>query len=336
MKKRFLAIAIAAGLASPFAAQAEANVYGQLNLSVGMIEDTSNNGTVTNDDNWQVNSHNSRLGVKGSEDLGNGLSANYQLEWGVNPDSNSANPTSGANNGLTQRNQWVGLKGNFGEVRVGKHDTPLKMSQGKFDQFGDLPGDIVGYGSVSLSSGDIRMSNVIAYLGKAGDIKYAIALVPGENDGVNGGDGPADSISAAVIYEAGPLYAAFAMDQYDDTAATAGDTEDLMRITVTYAMGTMDFGFMYEAEGTNGGVGEYDGIGLSFAMGMGKNTAKFQYLMGDIDGGDEATSMSVGYDFGLSKATTLGVMYTDLSNENAAGVTGDEVTFFGVNMLHKF
>ena len=238
MKKRFLAIAIATGLASPLAAQAEANVYGQLNMSFGMVEncvDTASCAAATpTNDNWQINSHASRLGVKGSEDLGNGLSANYQLEWEVNSDNSGRD--------LGQRNQWVGLKGSWGEVRIGRHDTPTKMSQGKFDQFGDSFGDIAGPGPVTSTAStgisifeDDRVAQTVAYLGKAGDVKYAIALVPSEGDGTTSGDGPADTISAAVIYESGPLYLAFAMDQYDDTGTVV--EEDMMRLTAVYEMG---------------------------------------------------------------------------------------------------
>ena len=51
--------------------------------------------------------------LKGSEDLGNGLSAVYQVEYGFNTAQN--------NDGFSGREQWVGLKGGFGEVRLGYH-----------------------------------------------------------------------------------------------------------------------------------------------------------------------------------------------------------------------
>ena len=113
MKKRLLAIAIATTLVSPLAANADVTTYGIVHMSVGTV-DTGTSGSV---DNWQIRSHASRLGFKGSEDLGNGLSANFKLEYGVDP---QASP------GLSSRNQYLGLKGGFGEVRVGRHDTPLK------------------------------------------------------------------------------------------------------------------------------------------------------------------------------------------------------------------
>lgn len=321
MKKRFLAIAIASGLATSFAANADTTIFGKINLSVGTVD--AGTGGV---DNWQVRSHASRLGFKGSEDLGNGLSANYHLEFSVDPDA-------GTGSGLGRRNQWIGLEGGFGEIRVGRHDTPLKMAQGKFDQFNDMDGDVQG--ALEISKGEERIDNVVAYLGQSGDLKFGIALVPGEGDGITGGDGPADTISAAVMYTAGPAFVSLAMNSYDDTGNTGGETEDLMRLTGTYSMGKMQFGLMFEQEGTNGGAGEQDMMAFSFGMGMGKDKVKFQYVNGDDDT-LEKTMMSVGYDWGLSKRTTAYVSYNDGEVETAGGATVGEVTTAVVGMIHKF
>ena len=323
MKKRFLAIAIAAGLASPFAANADATVFGKVNLSVGMV-DTGTGGS----DNWQVRSHASRLGFKGSEDLGNGLTAKFHIEYGINPDAASGD-------GISARNQFLGLKGGFGEVRVGKHDTPLKISQGKFDQFGDMDGDLA-----NVTGGDHRVANAIAYINKFGDITLAAALVPGEGDGTSsGGDGPADTTSIAVMYKSGPLYAALALDSYDDTTgglSSAVGYEDRTRLTATYMMGKMQFGFMYQTSGAATGGSDEDYMGLSFGMGMGKNKAKFQYQTAEVDNnGPETTALSLGYDIGLSKRTTAYVSYNDNETETG-GTTTSEMNTIVVGMIHNF
>ncbi len=330
MKKRFLAIAIAAGLASPFAANADATVYGKINLSVGTV-DEGNFG----DDNWQVRSHASRLGVKGSEDLGNGLSATYKLEYGVSPDEGATGQNGGGDGGLSRRNQYVGLKGGFGEIRVGRHDTPLKMSQGKWDQFNDMDGDLG-----NISGGENRLDNVVAYLNKVGNVKFAVAIVPGEGDGqTTGGDGISDTISAMGAYSSGPLYVALAFDSYDDTTGGIADSEgfeDRTRLTAIYKMGKMQFGFIWEDSGAVTGGEDADGYGLNFAMGMGKNKVKFQYITGEDDADNEATLMSLGYDWGLSKRTTAYVSYNDYEAEDAAGNTGEEATTMVAGMIHKF
>lgn len=340
MKKRFLAIAIASGLASPFAASADATVYGKVHLSISAVDACTTAATcagTSDEDNWQVNSHASRLGFKGEEDLGNGLAATYKLEYEVNPDGASSDSSSGTDSsaGLKRRNQYLGLKGGFGELRVGRHDTPMKMSQGKFDLFNDTVADIAGPGALDISRADRRVDNVIAYLGKASDIKYAVALIPGEGDGVSAGDGPADTVSAAVMYDGGPLFVSLGLDSNDDTGAAGSFIEDTTRLTATYSMGKMRFGLMFETEGTTDGTGEQDVMALNFAMGMGKNKVKFQYINSDDDA-IEKTQATLGYDIGLSKRTTAYVLYTDGDVENAGGITQGEVSALSLGMVHNF
>ena len=96
------------------------------------------------------------LGVKGYEDLGGGLKANYMLECGVNPDGDGTDNTAG----FSRRNQWVGMSGDsWGEFRVGRHDTPLKLAQGNFDQFNDTDADIQ-----NTTLGEQRIDNTITYV----------------------------------------------------------------------------------------------------------------------------------------------------------------------------
>jgi len=211
------------------------------------------------------------------------------------------------------------------------------MAQGKFDQFNDTDADIKG--KLGISQGENRVDNVIAYLGKSGDLKFGIALIPGEGDGTtNSGDGPADAYSAAVMYTAGPAFVSLAMDQNDDTAfnGTTNAIDSLIRLVGTYNMGKMQFGLLFEQSTTDSGNAEKDVMGLSFGMGMGKNKAKFQYMSGDIDQGNETTQASIGYDIGMSKRTTAYVMYTDGNTDNAAGTTVEELSEFSLGMVHKF
>jgi len=323
MKKTFLAIAIAAGVAAPFAANADdATVYGKVHMSFGSVD----NGSYSN---YQVRSHASRLGFKGSEDLGDGMSATYKLEYEVNPDSDN-----GVTAGIKRRNQYVGLKGGFGEVRVGRHDTPLKMAQGKFDQFNDTDADIKG--KLGISQGENRVDNAIAYLNKFGDITLGVALVPGEGDGTTAGDGPADTTSIAVMYSNGDMFGSIAMDSYDDTALTGNQTDGLMRAVGTMNMGTMAFGLLFEKSSTVNGNNEKTVAGLSFGMKMGNGKVKAQYMSGDVDNGNESKQTSLGYDYKLGKKTKVYAMWTDGNTDSNAGATVQEYTFTGVGIVKKF
>ena len=175
MNKNILAIAIAAAVATP-SAFAAATVYGVAHMSVDSVTNAANgaeNGSQTN-----VASNSSRLGIKGSEDLGAGLKAVYQFETTIALDGES---TTGGWGG--QRNSFVGLGGGFGTVMLGIHDTPYKLVGRKYDMFGDQIGDMRNLtaggttGNIKDTTGaltgavindssagfDLRPQNVIAY-----------------------------------------------------------------------------------------------------------------------------------------------------------------------------
>jgi len=126
MKKSILALAVAAALAAPLAAQADTILYGSARVSVDYNEDEGTD-LLDGDGNWDVVNNASRLGVQGSEDLGGGLSAIYQYEFGVDA-------TEGGNfNG--NRPKFVGLRGSFGQLTIGTQQTPYYEVVGINDTF---------------------------------------------------------------------------------------------------------------------------------------------------------------------------------------------------------
>ncbi len=121
MNQSTLALAVAGTLALATAAQAETTLYGSARVGVAHTDQELNpqGMDVPNGSFWGMRDEGgSRLGVRGSEDLGGGLSAIYQYELGVNINGSvSGNP-------LNQRLSWVGLKGGFGSFTVGRQWTP--------------------------------------------------------------------------------------------------------------------------------------------------------------------------------------------------------------------
>jgi predicted porin len=161
-----------------------------------------------------ANSRANRLGVKGSEDLGNGLKAIYQIEFGLNLSSNDNNVGSG-NNGIGYRNSFVGLAGNWGTVLFGRHDTPLKISTGKLDLFSDTMADYNG----TVGFHDVRADNVAAYISPSfSGFSFAGALVAGGGSNLLGNstnvndDSLASAYSIALIYNNGPFYGSAAYE----------------------------------------------------------------------------------------------------------------------------
>jgi predicted porin len=132
MEKKLLTVAIAAALAGATAvAQADTTLYGNLNESINYskVDDAGTSdpgaGGADNDDDWNMRSNTSSLGVRGSEDLGNGLSAIYQAEWQFDPADAS---------GFTGRDQWLGLSTNkLGKIRFGTISTSYKSHGAMID-----------------------------------------------------------------------------------------------------------------------------------------------------------------------------------------------------------
>ncbi|MGM0680519.1 MAG: porin, partial [Pseudomonadota bacterium] len=222
-----------------------------------------------------------------------------------------------------------------GQVRFGRHDTPLKMAQGKFDLFGDTSGDLKNAGA---QDGENRLDNVLAYLGKSGNIKYAIALIPGEGDGTTGGDGPADSISASIAYSDGPLYVALAQDSYDDTDGSAENS--LTRLVGTYKMGNMQVGLLWQSgvEGATTTGQDEDWLGVSFKTKISaKNSFKAQYITVEDNEttAREGTLMAVGIDHKFDKKTSGYVMYSNVEEE-VGSTTDKDDTFLGAGLVLKF
>ena len=330
MKKNLIALAVAGALIAPMTSQAETKVYGKIHLNYGSFE--SKTGGVVNEDNWQLNSFASRFGVKGSHDLDGGLKAVYKLEWEVDPLDDDTKAIV-----INNRNQYLGLKGGFGEARVGTHDTPLKMAQGKFDQFNDTRADLKHAGSMD---GENRLSSMLLYLGKTGNVGYNLALIPGEGDGTTGGDGPADTYSASVTYKTGPFDVGLAVDSYDDTGAAVDSSNSLTRLVGTYKIKGMQFGLLVQngVEKVAASTAEEDWIGLSFGAKLGSsNKIKAQYIMVENNAATtkESTLMAVGFDHKFAKNTTGYVMYSSIEDETS-GTTGDEFNSLSVGMIVKF
>lgn len=341
MNKKIIVAAVAAGLALPMVsahavdvADKKLEVYGKLHLNF-----SSNDELDDTQDNWSLNSNASRLGFKGQIKLDDGLIGTYKMESEI--------AVEDGDTAFATRNTYVGLKGAFGEVRIGRHDSPLKKAQGKFDQFGDTEGDLKYAGD---EDGENRNKNSITYLRKFDKFGFSAQIVPGEGDGVattatnsagdpgtGKGDGPADTISVALTYKDGPLYLALAQDSYDSTEGLAEDS--LTRLVATYKMSDMQFGVLLQSgvESPETAAAKEDWLGLSFNMKMGKNNKfKAQYISVEDSATSalEGTHISVGIDHKLGKKGTVYAMYNTIEEENTT--TTKDNSSVSVGYILKF
>jgi predicted porin len=155
MKKSILAIAVAT-MAASTAAMADSTVYGNIHLSLNQAD----NDVAGADNNLKVSSNTSAIGVKGSEDLGDGMKAIYQLEFEVavgdkpdtTPDTGFVGGASVASavGALSGRDQFVGLKGGFGTIKFGTMSSNYKATGGKIDPLYRTP--LEGRGFLDIQS----------------------------------------------------------------------------------------------------------------------------------------------------------------------------------------
>ncbi|NEX21294.1 porin [Thiorhodococcus mannitoliphagus] len=271
MNKKLLTLAVAAAMVAPTAAMAEAILYGKLHVSIDWVDIEGYDsvpvvnpvtGQVTgyvpeNYTGWGVNlggplkattgsTHANRIGVKGSEDLGNGLKAIYQVEFGVqlSQESTKGSAVSGANDEIvSMRNSFVGLAGGWGTAFVGRHDTPLKISTGKLDLFADTIADY----NFTVGFNDLRVDNAIAYISPdlsgfqlAAAVHAGGAATAGFGENVNA-DSIAEGYSIAGIYSNGPFYGSLAYESLSNNLFMDSLTSQLGR---TFPDGTPRSGYV--------------------------------------------------------------------------------------------
>lgn len=160
MKKSILALAAIAALGATGAATAQSSVtvYGRMDLSLGNDKDNLANTSATQIESGRLTA--SRLGFRGTEDLGNGLKALFQLELEVEA-------ASGEGFADLARQSWLGLSGGFGTVKLGRTDTAYKdirdlsVSSSVFDSDFTPTGDVDGVGV--FDDPESRGSNMIRY-----------------------------------------------------------------------------------------------------------------------------------------------------------------------------
>ena len=346
MKKTILATAIAAAvMAAPMTAAANVVIYGKIHASLDYVDPKDNWFDVNDDDDdtlfdvfdsngqWAVTNRTSRIGFKGSEDLGNGLKAIWKAEIGYNLDG-----TNGGGWGAG-RNSYIGLAGDWGTVLMGKHDTPLKISTGRLDVFADTMAD---YNS-TIGFIDLRPGNVIAYISPNWNgFTFAIAGVASEDYGSNlVGDG---AYSVAAMYFNNGFYASAAFE--DVSGVTPWDTADYWRVGAGYIMNAFTFGAIFEQ--SQFGYDGFDDIETNKwqvlgAYDFGNNTVKAMFGQYDPDDAiirsSSQDAWAIGWDHKLSVRTKVYALYADSElslHDDPSTVLTNGAQGFSMGMVHTF
>ena len=316
MKKKLLALAVAAALPMVSqAATADVTIYGKVHTSIDYVDPDGG------DSIYDVTSRASRLGFKGSEDLGDGL----KLIWKMETTYNTAEGGFGSG-----RNTYIGLAGGWGTFLYGRHDTPMKMSTGKLDIFVD---ELADY-NATAGLVDIRASDAIAYVSPSfSGLTLVGAVVPDADYDGTGDFGGAYSIAA--MYSNGGLFLAAAYEQLDDLVF--GVDANHWRIGAGYDMGDFHIGAVY-ADQTDLTALNIDSKNYTIngSWAFGNNKLKGMWGQVDPDNGSKTDAWAIGLDHNFSKRTKMYVQYADSEHGlQSTNPSGDQsgVSF---GMVHKF
>ena len=350
MKKTLLALAAIAASSAAFA-QSSVTLYGVIDASVESVRADKTVTRVSSD-----NLSSSRLGFKGTEDLGGGTKAIFALETNLKTDTGAQGNTAR----FFDRQAWVGLGGGFGELRLGRTDTLI----------GDIAGNVLSaqpYDDLKIlptrAGNDYRRAdNSITYSlptlvpGLTASVQYSTGngtstAFTGETAGTNFGK----QFGVSIKYAAGPLSAGIGyLNARDEVLATADDQK--ANSTLVYA--GYDFGaakltayydtettpLAFAATGTRrltiGGAKLAVPFSPEFTLIVGGSAAR--NVEGSSGDGDNVKITTIKGVYSLSKRTSAYAMLTNVNNGaltglGVIGASDDRTTrAFAIGVRHSF
>ena len=342
MKKSLIAMA---ALAAVGVASAQSSVTLSGNIKTGFSH-LSLGGAGSGSQNALVDGS-SRFILSGTEDLGGGLRARFQID---NRFRSEDSPFMAQAGGST----WVGLQGGFGMVQLGKLDvhycTGADTHAARATSLGASSCGLLGF--VNGSGGDraiantSRIGNVIQYMtpnfsGLTGRVNYSTGFGSGasaNSDGAPGATSKGDAWSLGLAYAAGPLnlqasfWRARSENRTVGASLSTNSDQNAWTLAGNYNFGVATVGLTYDQSEVNlGTVGGPDAKNKRSAWSVpvtvpvGSGTLLFTYtkansvkLNGVNQPNTDANLLSIGYDYALSKRTSIGASYARLDNKAAA------------------
>ncbi|HET9204940.1 MAG TPA: porin [Burkholderiaceae bacterium] len=336
MKKSLLALAVLGTFAGVASAQSSVTLFGIVDVGLRNVKNGSN------PDLWTQSTdglNSSRLGFRGVEDLGGGLSAGFWLEAGLAADTGNmgggigiAAPTNGSAN-IFNRRATVSLMGNWGEVRLGRDYTPGFWNTTIFDPFGTngvgsflnmttAAGGPLGVPVAGANTSYVRANNTFGYFlpsnlgGLYGQLQSSL-----QEGGTPNGN---KQNSFRIGYAAGPFNAAFSYQKTEIGSAT--DWEH-MNLGGSWNFGFMTLmGFWDKAEFASA---EQENFLIGAVVPFGQGEFKIAYTDSDLKGSvagvsinaAEANQLAIGYVYNVSKRTALYGHYAVIDNDGGANFT---------------
>ena len=372
MKKTLLAAALIAGYAGAASAQNSVTLYGVVDMGFAFQSAKAGDGEIFGDQAGQTRNQlamasgqqsGSRWGLRGVEDLGGGLRANFVYEAGVVANTGAS--------GSFNRISTVGLSStSWGAIDLGRTTSSGTWAFSGIDPFG------AGFGQAALTSSAgaqfIRLSNLVRYVSPSFS-GFAVSAGYSFDNGLRrtGGVDPQAfstsnkyrTITTGVRYTNGPILLAGMFDSYLQPSSggkavkqwNVGGTYDFKVVKVAASYGqnidgivqpttTLDnAGISGGDTNTEGGVLYRKGgrtqqwmVGLTAPLGQGSVFGSVQQKIpgGEFSGGSTQTTASVGYTYSLSQRTNVYAYYSYMNN--AAMLNGAKAQTLGVGVRHLF
>lgn len=355
MKKSLLALAVLGAFAGAASAQTSVTIYGVVDAGYQYEKDTVGTGGEKLHRLRSGQQSGSRIGFRGTEDLGGGLTAAFTLENGFTIDDGRL----GQGNRLFGRQAWVGLNGGFGSVKLGRQQTPLYYALNAVDPFGiNLAGNAQNFFAYGLYALDplSRTDNTINYTtpnfgGFTGTVSYGFGERAGDTTTLR-------QTAAGLAYVNGPINVQAAyhkandndLSSATDTAITAvrgvfGAAPD---IRTAFIGATFDFGVAKAhaayADSKAETLTEIDNRNLMLGVSapVGPGTVMASYNRNDVRDIDEGVTdhFAIGYSHSVSKRTNLYTSFGYTKNDRDVSLNayapGQNSRLFNVGVRHTF
>ena len=306
MQVKLLAAVVFASLPLAASAQSSVTVYGVMDAAIAH-EDTgapSGSRNVVNSGNQSS----SRLGFKGTEDLGSGLKAMFNIEAGVALDTGASDAA------LFGRRAVVGLSGAFGSLTLGREYSPVADVAKETDIFGQ---GFYGSNLNAFTAGRLtrRLSNSVNYrTNTMGGFKAGLAYSAGEAS-----TGPSGTLMGVMAdYNNAGLYVGAGYHKLERLAT--GDDKELI-VGAGYKFGDIEVKGNYMEADPTGANNKFEQINLGAAYSMAAHKFFANYQTDKLETGAKAHGLAVAYSYSLSKRTNVYASYSTLRN-NATGLFG--------------
>jgi predicted porin len=305
MKKTLLTALALGFVAGGVSARSNVIIYGV--ADAGLVRESGGPAGATTNISSGVSSGN-RLGFKGKEDLGGGVSAVFLLENGYNIDTGS----QGQGGLLFGRQAYVGLTGAMGTLTIGRQYSPhYKLLRDVADPFSiGLAGN-----AANVIVSNTRVDNAVEYVSpKFGGVYADIMIGAGE---VAGDTARNRTLGASVGYAQGPLHVALSHHQRNNAVAT-DRTRNLMLVAkYGFSMAEVNVGYVRNRALLDA-KSEDMLIGVTVPLGAGRILASYIRHDDSTPANRDADQWAIGYVYKLSKRSELYAAYGHIGNEQGA------------------